>query len=124
MVGNHTLVADEPANVGGNDAGPTPYDFLLAGLGACTAMTIRLYANLKNIPLEKVSVALSHQKKYAEDCADCENSEAKLDHIDRNITLSGELTQEQKDKLLEIANKCPVHRTLTSKIIITTTLLD
>jgi putative redox protein len=120
--GNHTLTADEPVSVGGNDAGPSPYDFILAGLGACTAMTVRMYANLKNIPLEKIVVALSHSKKYEEDCLNCEKEQAKLDHIDRNITLLGNLTPEQKDKLMEIANKCPVHRTLTSRIIITTTL--
>lgn len=122
--GNHTLTADEPASVGGNDAGPSPYDFLLAGLGACTAMTIRMYANLKNIPLQKVTVELHHEKRYEEDCVNCDNNQSKMDHIDRSIKLEGALTPEQRDKLLEIANKCPVHRTLTSRIVIATNLVS
>lgn len=121
--GNHVLTADEPVAYGGNDTGLSPYDFLLAGLGACTSMTIRMYANLKKIPLEKVSVKLTYEKIHAKDCVDCENGNAKIDHIDRKIELHGNLSPEQREKLLEIANKCPVHRTLTSKILITTELI-
>ncbi|MCS5711275.1 OsmC family protein [Candidatus Berkiella aquae] len=124
IIGQHLLVGDEPVAVGGNDLGPSPYDYLLAALGTCTSMTLRMFADLKKIPLEKVSVKLQHEKKYATDCAECENSTAKIDHIERSITLTGNLSQEQREKLLEIANKCPVHRTLTSKIIITTKLND
>lgn len=120
--GTHTLIADEPVEFGGNDLGPSPYDFLLAGLGACTSMTLRMYAELKKIPLGKVSVVLTHEKTYAKDCADCDNNNSKVDHITRTITLQGDLTDEQRKQLLEIANKCPVHRTLTSKIVITTEL--
>lgn len=122
-IGNHSLIADEPVASGGNDAGPSPYDFLLAALGSCTSMTIRMYADLKKIPLKKVIVTLQHQKIHMTDCADCENSNSKIDHIDRQIELQGELTAEQRNKLLDIANKCPVHRTLTSKIVIKTTLV-
>src|SRR5262249_55123351 len=120
VIGSHILTADEPIENGGNDLGPTPYDFLLAALGSCTAMTLRLYADLKKIPLTKVIVRLQYEKIYADDCADCENTHSKIDHIDRQIELQGNLTEEERQKLLDIANKCPVHRTLTSKIFITT----
>lgn len=123
VIGNHRLTADEPVAYGGNNLGPSPYDFLLAGLGACTSMTLRMYADLKKIPLERTSVKLTYEKIHAKDCTDCENSNAKIDHIDRKIELHGNLSQEQREKLLEIANKCPVHRTLTSKILITTELI-
>jgi len=123
-VGKHVLIADEPIANGGLDLGPSPYDFLLAALGSCTAMTVRLYADLKKIPLKKITVRLQHEKIHAQDCADCDNPQSKIDHIQRQIELQGELTQDQRAKLLEIANKCPVHRTLTSKILITTTLID
>jgi putative redox protein len=122
IVGTHILWADEPKTQGGNDHGPSPYDFILAGLGACTSMTLRLYADMKKIPLTKVVVRLTIEKIYAVDCENCENSQAKIDHITRTIELHGTLTVEQKAKLLDIANKCPVHRTLTSKISITTAL--
>ncbi len=122
-IGNHTLIADESVAAGGNDLGPSPYGFLLAALGACTAMTLRMYADFKKIPLEHVTVRLQHEKIYAKDCADCENSNARVDHIDRKIKLEGNLSEEQQQKLLEIANKCPVHRTLTSKISITTEII-
>lgn len=122
-IGSHLLTADEPIASGGNDTGPSPYDFLLAGLGACTSMTLRMYAELKKIPLDKVIVRLHHEKIYAEDCADCENKGSKIDHITRQIELQGDLTEEQRQKLLDVANKCPVHRTLTSKILITTALV-
>lgn len=123
-IGPHVLIADEPLSSGGNDLGPSPYDFLLAGLGSCTAMTLRMYANLKKLALEKIIVRLQHQKIYAKDCTDCENSNSKIDHIYRQIDLQGNLSADERQKLLEIANKCPVHRTLTSKISITTELVE
>ena len=122
-VGKHKILADEPTANGGNDTGPSPYDFLLAALGTCTSMTLRMYADFKKIPVEQITVRLTHDKIHAQDCAECENKDAKLDHIERQIELQGNLSQEQRQKLLEIANKCPVHRTLTSRIIITTELV-
>ena len=122
--GSHELVADEPISVGGNDAGPSPYEYVLLGLGACTNMTVRMYAERKQIPLEKVRVRLSHQKVHAQDCADCATKEGKIDEITREITLEGALSDEQRQRLLEIANKCPVHRTLTSEIKIRTRLVQ
>ncbi|MBF8269090.1 MAG: OsmC-like protein [Gammaproteobacteria bacterium] len=121
--GRHELFADEPENVGGNDAGPNPYAYLLMGLGACTSMTLRMYAELKQLPLQRVRVRLSHRKVHAKDCSDCETREGKIDEITREITLEGELTDEQRQKLLEIANRCPVHRTLTSEIKVRTRLV-
>jgi putative redox protein len=121
LTGPHRLLADEPVKLGGLDSGPGPYDFLLAGLGACTSMTIRLYADFKKIPLENVSVRLSHEKKiHAKDCENCDTKVTKVDHIDRAITLEGPLDVEQRKRLMEIADKCPVHQTLESKIDITT----
>jgi putative redox protein len=119
-VGTHRFLADEPLEVGGLDSGPGPYDLLLAGLGACTAMTLRLYAERKALPLERVTVRLNHSRIHAADCADCETKEGMLDRIDRAITLRGALDAEQRRRLLEIADKCPVHRTLTSEIDIRT----
>jgi uncharacterized OsmC-like protein/alpha-beta hydrolase superfamily lysophospholipase len=119
--GPHHLLADEPAAVGGLDTGPNPYDLLLAGLGACTAMTLRLYAERKNLPLDRVSVVLTHAKIHAADCETCETRDGMLDRIDRTIVLQGNLDGEQRTRLLEIADKCPVHRTLTSEIDIRTT---
>jgi uncharacterized OsmC-like protein/alpha-beta hydrolase superfamily lysophospholipase len=121
-VGPHRIVADEPVAVGGLDSGPNPYDLLLAGLGACTAMTIRLYADRKNLPLERVSVALAHGKVHAADCASCETREGMIDRIDRAITLEGPLDDAQRAKLREIADRCPVHRTLESEIEIRTVI--
>lgn len=115
--GRHVLIADEPENVGGTDTGPGPYDFLLTALGACTAMTVRMYADFKNIPLDKIRVTLKHDKIHAEDCEECETKTGKLDHISRDLHFSGDLTDEQRAKLLEIADKCPVHRTLHSEIV-------
>lgn len=122
--GRHVLSADEPESVGGNDAGPGPYEYVLMGLGACTGMTIRLYAERKQLPLKHVRVRLEHHKIHAEDCSDCETREGKVDEITREIILEGELTDEQRQKLLEIANRCPVHRTLTSEIKVRTKLVD
>jgi putative redox protein len=124
IIGTHVLAADEPILNGGKDTGPSPYDFLLAALGSCTSMTLRMYAQLKQFPLEHVIVRLIHEKIHIDDCIAYENSNSKIDHIERLIELEGTLTQEQRIQLLEIANKCPVHRTLTSKIIITTKLVE
>jgi putative redox protein len=123
-IGPHRLVADEPVAAGGEDTGPGPYDFLLAGLGACTSMTMRLYADRKSLPLERVTVTLKHSKIYAQDCAECETKTGMLDRIDRLIAMEGALDAEQRAKLMEIADKCPVHRTLTSEIHIVTQAAD
>ena len=120
--GRHRLAADEPVEAGGNDAGPGPYDYLLAALGACTSMTLRMYAERKGWPLERVVVRLHHDKVHAEDCAECETREGKIDRLERVIALAGPLDAEQRQRLLEIANKCPVHRTLESKPLIVTRL--
>ena len=114
--GPHQLRADEPVSVGGGDAAPGPYDYLLMGLGACTSMTVGLYARSKKWPLQNISVSLRHSRIHAKDCADCETKEGMLDQIDVEIGLSGPLTPEQRAKLMEIAAKCPVHRTLKSEI--------
>jgi uncharacterized OsmC-like protein/fermentation-respiration switch protein FrsA (DUF1100 family) len=119
-MGRHHLIADEPVKDGGLDSGPGPYDLLLASLGACTAMTLRLYAEHKKLPLEQVTVRLSHGKIYAADCESCETKEGKIDRIERTIVLDGELNDDQRARLIEIADKCPVHRTLTSEVEIRT----
>jgi putative redox protein len=120
QAGTHQLLADEPIESGGADTGLSPYDLLLAALGSCTSMTIGLYARRKNWPLQEVVVSLWHSKIHAADCAECETREGKIDRIDREIQLVGSLTSEQRSKLMEIADKCPVHRTLTSEINIRT----
>jgi putative redox protein len=118
--GPHRLHADEPVSAGGTDTGASPYDLLLAALGACTSMTVAMYARRKAWPLEEITVHLRHSKIHAADCAECETKEGMLDRIERDIHFAGSLTEEQRSKLLEIANKCPVHRTLTSEIDIRT----
>jgi putative redox protein len=123
-IGPHHLLADEPRSVGGDDSGPGPYDFLLAGLGACKSMTMRLYAERKSFPLERATVTLNHSKIHAEDCAECETKEGLLDQIDVAIGLEGPLDADQRKRILEIADKCPVHRTLTSEIRIVTRAAD
>jgi uncharacterized OsmC-like protein/alpha-beta hydrolase superfamily lysophospholipase len=122
-VGNHRLIADEPVDAGGLDSGPNPYDLLLSALGACTAITLRLYAERKALPLDRATVRLRHAKIYAADCATCETKEGKVDRIERAIMLEGTLDEAQRARLMEIADKCPVHRTLTSEVDIRTTEL-
>jgi putative redox protein len=124
QAGRHRIIADEPESVGGSDQGPNPYDYLLAALGACTVMTLRMYANLKEIPLEAVEVSLRHSKIHAEDCADCESSAGKIDLIERELRLEGPLDAAQRKRLMQIAERCPVHRTLASETKIRTRLLD
>jgi uncharacterized OsmC-like protein len=116
LAGEHRLVADEPLTAGGSDTGPTPYELLLAALGACTAMTVTMYARRKNWPLNEIVVRLSHSRIHAEDCLDCHTETGFLDRIDREIELSGSLSPDERLRLFEIAEKCPVHRTLTSEI--------
>ncbi len=118
--GPHALRADEPVEYGGDDSGPGPYDLLLAALGACTSMTVRMYAERKGWPLERVSVTLSHDKIHAEDCAECETREGRVDRIVRRLALAGDLDGAQRARLFEIADKCPVHRTLASEVSIVT----
>jgi uncharacterized OsmC-like protein len=114
----HLMNADEPPSVGGTDTGPTPYDLLLAALGACKSMTMRMYANHKGYNLDHAEVRLSHDKIHAEDCENCDTKNGKVDHIQAEISISGDLTDEERQKIFEIAEKCPVHRTITSEIII------
>ena len=121
-IGAHRFFADEPIAAGGLDSGPTPYDLLAAALGACTAMTVRLYADAKQLPLERVGVELRHEKIHAADCADCETREGKVDRIERVIELEGPLDAAARQKLLEIADNCPVHRTLHAEIRVSTRL--
>jgi uncharacterized OsmC-like protein/fermentation-respiration switch protein FrsA (DUF1100 family) len=124
-IGPHHLVADEPKASGGDDSGPGPYDFLLAALGACKSMTMRLYADRKSFPLERATVALNHSRIYAKDCAECETRDGMLDQIEVAIGLEGDaLDADQRKRILEIADKCPVHRTLTSEIRILTRAAD
>ena len=116
IAGPHQFVCDEPTSVGGTDSGPTPYDLLLAGLGSCTSMTIAMYARRKQWALERVTVRLRHSRVHAEDCAECETRTAKLTLIERDIEIEGVLDEEQRARLLAIANRCPVHQTLTSQM--------
>ena len=114
--GKHTFIVDEPVTAGGSDNGPGPYEYLLAALGACTGMTLRMYAEIKHLPLQRVRVRLGHRKIHAQDCLDCVTREGKVDEITCEIFLEGDLTEEQRQRLLEIAGRCPVHRTFTSEI--------
>jgi uncharacterized OsmC-like protein len=122
VAGSHRFPSDEPAEVGGTDSGPTPYDLLLAALGSCTSMTVAMYARRKKWPLERVTVHLRHSRVHAEDCAACETQDARLTVIERDIQFDGPLGEDQRARLMAIANRCPVHLTLTSKIDIRTRL--
>ena len=122
IAGPHHLRSDEPTSVGGTETGATPYDLLLAALGSCTSMTMAMYARRKKWPLERVTVRLRHSHVHAEDCAACETQNAMLTVIDREIALDGSLDEDQRARLLAIANRCPVHLTLSSRIDIRTTL--
>ena len=122
-VGPHTLAADEPVAVGGTDTGPTPYDLLGAALGTCTAMTLRMYADKKRWPLAGVTVDVRHGRVHARDCANCESSTGMVDRFERAITVRGPLDDAQRARLLEIAERCPVHRTLTGEITIQSRLI-
>ncbi len=120
----HRFYADEPPDKGGQDSGPSPYELLLAALGACTSMTLRMYANFKKLPLERIEVRLRHEKIHAEDCRDCPEKAAKLDLIEREIEIHGELDDKQRRRMIEIANRCPVHQTLSASSRIETRLKD
>ncbi len=123
LAGGHALIADEPESVGGNNFGPSPYDYLLSSLGACTAMTLQLYANRKKWDLEEVIIHLSHSKDYNQDCENCDSVGTKIDHIEKSIQLKGNLDDKQKTRLLEIADKCPVHKTLHNTVVVKTKLV-
>ena len=119
--GAHRLTADEPAAVGGADSGATPYDLLLAGLGACTAITVRMYAQRKGWPLRRVTVRVRHQRIHATDCLGCETTIGLVDRIERELEFDGELTADQRARLLDVAERCPVHRMLNSEVVVSTT---
>jgi putative redox protein len=123
-VNRHSLTADEPAAAGGQDRGPSPYDLLIAALGACTTMTLRMYADRKQIPLEAVVVRLRHEKIHAADCRDCDTREGRIDRIERDIELQGDLDAKTRQRMREIADKCPVHRTLQGEIVVDTRLRE
>ena len=123
-VRRHQLIADEPKASGGHDGGPDPYELLLSALGSCTNMTLRMYADRKGWPLKEIQVVLTHSKNYAQHCVNCEQPAAMLDRIERRIMLIGELSAEQRQRLLVIANLCPVHKSLTSGIDVQTDLAD
>ena len=114
--GNHENISDEPESAGGKDKGPDPYDYLLMSLGSCTAITMRMYANRKEWPVENIYIELRHHKSHSDDCEDCDDPKAKIDKIEKEIIVEGDLSQKQLDRLLEISKKCPVHKTLLNKV--------
>ena len=124
VAGGHALVADEPASVGGSGAGPSPYDLLSAALAACTSMTLRMYASHKKLELTSATVRVRHGKIHAADCRNCESTEGRIDRFERELLLVGNLTDEQRNRMLEIADRCPVHRTLHSEVEVRTALAD
>lgn len=124
IANGHSLIADEPVALGGSDTGPSPYDYLVAALGACTSITLRMYADRKQWPLDSIVVRLRHQKIHAKDCEKCETKEGKIDFIEREVELNGDLSQDQRARLLEIADRCPVHRSLHSEIHVKSWLKD
>jgi putative redox protein len=123
VTGKHTLVADEPASVGGTNLGPSPYELLSSALAACTTMTLRMYAGVKKLDLRSVTVRVAHDKIHAEDCADCESEGGKIDEFRREISLDGDLDEKQRKRMLEIADRCPVHRTLHGEVRVRTSLM-
>lgn len=124
LAGNHHLIADEPKNIGGSDLGPSPYELLTSGLGACTAMTIKMYVDRKGWPLEEVKVHLNYDNNYVEDCMNCETEDRKIGRFERVVEVKGDLDEKQKARILAIANKCPVHKTLEQGVTIDTRLAD
>jgi len=116
--GNHELISDEPENVGGKDEGPDPYDYLLMALGSCSVITMKMYAERKKWPVEDIYVEVRQHKAHAEDCKDCDDPKARIDKIEKEITVKGDLSDEQVQRLLEISKKCPVHKTLLSEVTI------
>ena len=122
-IGEHRLVVDEPVEAGGADAGPNPYDLVLGALGACTVITLQLYARRKGWPLEGVEVRLSHERIYAQDCAECETREGFVHRISKSLALHGSLDAEQRQRLADIAKRCPVQQTLTHEIVVQQTLV-
>jgi putative redox protein len=120
--GSHELIADEPENVGGNDEGPDPYDYLLMALGSCSVITMKMYADRKGWPVEDIYIEMRHYKAHAEDCEDCDDPKARIDKIEKDIIVEGELSEEQLDRLLEISKKCPVHKTLLNDVEIVSTV--
>ena len=120
---DHRMIADEPASAGGTDLGPNPYEYLLAALGACTSMTVRMYASRKKLPLDSIEVTLCHDRIHAEDCSECESETGMVDRIEKKIRLRGDLDEDQRRRLLEVAGKCPVHKTLVNEIVIKSELV-
>lgn len=120
--GPHELIADEPEDVGGKDEGPDPYDYLLMALGSCSVITMKMYANRKEWPIEDIYIEMRHNKTHAEDCEDCDDPKARIDKIEKDIIVEGDLSEEQLERLLEISKKCPVHKTLLSDVEIVSTV--
>ena len=121
-VGKHELISDEPANIGGTDKGPDPYDYLLMSLGSCTVITVRMYAERKGWEIEDIYMELRHSKDYADDCKDCDDPKAKIDVIEKELIIKGDLTDEQLNRLLEISKKCPVHKTIQGDLELRSTV--